>query len=391
MKKNRVVISGLGVVAPNALGINEFVRALKDGKSGIKHSTELKQLNFRCQIAGIPPLTQEYIEKYLPPFYQNKVINNGVIYGCLAGLEAWKDAGLEKSDTKPMKDAGIIFGSGALGLDSSAHFGIEKINAGYVRKLGSQTLPQYMNSGAVTYLNQILGLGNKIQANSSACITGTEAILSGYHEISVGKAKTMICGSTEGIGKFIWGAFDAMRVLCPDSNDHPENGSRPMNADSSGFVPSGGAGALVLESLESAIDRGATIYAEILGGAQNCGGMRNGGTMTSPNSDAVIECIQMAMKNAGIESSQIDLISAHLTSTGADSKEVENWKKALGLKEENFPFINTPKSMIGHCIAAAGSIESVASVLQIHESFVHKNINITHENIHPRIKELIPL
>ncbi len=194
----------------------------------------------------------------------------------------------------------------------------------------------------------------------------------------------------QGDGKFIWAGFDAMRVLCPDSNDNPEYGSRPMSESSSGFIPSGGSGTLILESLESAQERGAEIYAEILGGAQNCGGLRNGGTMTAPNSDVLVECIQLALSNAEISSSEIDLISGHLTSTRADSLEIKNWVRGLNLEGDDFPLINAPKSMIGHCIAGAGSIESIASVLQIHNDFIHKNINLTVETIHPRIKELIP-
>jgi 3-oxoacyl-(acyl-carrier-protein) synthase len=390
LKKNRVVITGMGVVTPNALGIDEFRKALFDGKSGIKHWKESEELNFRCQLGGAPPLTEEYLKKYLPLFYIQKLENKGILYGCLAGLEAWENAGLDIIKDQRIKDAGMIFGAGALGLDSYVNNVLLTINEGENRKLGSRVIPQCMNSGAAAFLNQILGLGYKTQSNSAACITGSEAVLMGYEEVASGRARLMMCGSTEGDGKFIWGAFDAMRVLCADSNANPEFGTRPMSESSGGFIPSGGSGALVLESLDSAQERGATIYGEILGGAQNCGGMTNGGTMTAPNSEALIECIELAVTNAGISPNEIDLISGHLTSTRADTLEIENWKKGLNLEGDDFPLINTPKSMIGHCIAGAGSIESVASVLQIHHGFVHKNINITEETIHPKIKELIP-
>lgn len=390
MKKNRVVITGIGVTAPNALGVADFEAALRAGKSGIKFIEEEEELNFHCRIAGTPPITQEYLDEHLPIFHAQKITNQGIHYGCLSGLEAWKDAGFSQNPKDRVPDAGIVFGSGALAMDSYTGFVYVEINAGRNRKLGSRIIPQCMNSGAAAYLNQVLGLGHANLSNSSACITGSEAVLMGYEQIVLGKAKVMLCGSTEGQGRYIWGAFDAMRVLCSDANDNPEFGSRPMSDTSSGFVPSGGSGALVLESLDSALERGAKIYAEIKGGFQNCGGLRNGGSMTAPNSGALVECIEKALDLTETDPSEIDLISGHLTSTRADPLEVENWSIGLKRTGKDFPLINTPKSMIGHCIAGAGSIESVASVLQIHKGFIHKNINITEDTIHPKIKELIP-
>ena len=161
-----------------------------------------------------------------------------------------------------------------------------------------------------------------------------------------------------------------------------------MSAEASGFVPGSGAGALVLESLESAINRKATIYAEVLGGNINSGGQRNGGTMTAPNSEAVQKCIMDALKDANIKGTEIDAINGHLTATVKDSTEIESWTKALGRKGKEFPMINSLKSMVGHCLAASASIENVATVLQLKHQFVFPNINC--EVIHPEILKLIP-
>lgn len=390
MKKHRVVITGLGVTAPNAIGTEDFEKALREGKSGIQHWEESAELNFRCQLGGAPPITQEYLDEHLPIFHAQKIQNKGILYGCLAGFEAWKDAGFEMNPEHRVKDAGLVFGSGALAMDDYTGRIYIEINGGNNRKLGSRIIPQCMNSGAAAYVNQVLGLGSANLSNSSACITGSEALLMGYERVAAGLSKVMLCGSTEGIGRYIWGSFDGMRVLVGDSNDNPHFGSRPMSDSSMGFVPSGGAGALVIETLESAQERGAKIYAELLGGAQNCGGLRDGGSMTAPNSEALVECIEDAVESSGIDPDQIDLISGHLTSTYADPVEVANWKKGLKRTSENFPLINTPKSMIGHCIAGAGSIESVACALQIDKGFVHKNLNLTEETVHPKIKEEIP-
>ena len=179
-----------------------------------------------------------------------------------------------------------------------------------------------MASGISAYLGGILGFGNQVTTNSSACSTGTEAILMGFERIKNGQAKRMLVGSCSDDGAYIWGGFDAMRVMTYKHNETPEEGSRPMSASASGFVPGSGAGAMVLESLDSALERGVTIYAEVLGGHVNSGGQRNGGTLTAPNSEAVQRCIIKAMENSGIKAENIDTINGHLTATSKDSLEI---------------------------------------------------------------------
>lgn len=385
MEKKRVVITGLGVVAANAIGVDNYEKALREGKSGIKHWEELENLNVRCQIGGAPDLDAIELGDHLPRLLAEKITNKGILYGMLSGVEAWKDAGLEINSEETDYNSGMIFGAGDLSFDSfiNRDFPSYPIDRGESRKLGSRTISECMNSGAAAYLNSILGLGNRVMSNSSACITGSEAVLMGYEYLSQGRAERMICGSTEGDGRYIWAAFDAMRVLCSNSNDNPLFGSRPMSDSSSGFVPSGGSGALVLETLESAEARGAKIYGEVLGGHVNSGGQRNGGTMTAANPEAVVDCITRAMNHAGIQPDEVDLINGHLTSTKGDPAEIRNWVKALGRSGKDFPLINTPKSMIGHAVAGAGSVELVASVLQLSKDFVHPNLNL--EKIHPEI------
>jgi len=388
MKKKRIVITGLGVVAPNAINTHEFKESLWHGKSGIRNFEDSKNLNCRCQIAGVPPISTELIKEKLPKLLSSTLSNNGIIYALLAGLEAWQMAGLAISDDRK-KNVGLVFGTGASSSDVFSKEVYRKINAGESAKLGSTIVPQSMNSGPAAYLNQVFGIGGPIIANSSACATGSESILLGFDIIQSGKSEIVLCGSTEGIGRYLWGPFDSMRILCANSNENPELGSRPMHANSTGFVPSGGAGAMVLESLESAERRQAPVYAELLGGAQNSGGMRQGGSMTAPNPIAAEECIRQAIISSGVDVKDIDLISGHLTSTKADPLEISIWKNALGLDSNTFPLINTPKSMIGHCISAAGSIESIACVLQIYHGFVHKNLNLTSDTIHPEIASSI--
>ncbi|MFC1225406.1 beta-ketoacyl-[acyl-carrier-protein] synthase family protein [Pedobacter sp. BG31] len=384
---NRVVITGLGVCAPNGTTINEFSDAIKQGISGVRHQPDLEILNFSCQIAGKPLLSEERISRYFSPLELRNLNSTGIIYGVIAGLDAWEDAGLNiENNNEPDWDSGTIFGTGTSGIDKF-RWAINKIDALEIKKLGSSVVIQTMASGVSAFISGKLGLGNQISTNSSACATGAESILLAYERIKTGQAIRMLAGSTSDSGPYIWGGFDAMKVCTFKHNRDPEKGSRPMSATASGFVPGSGAGALVLESLESALARKAKIYAEVCGGHVNSGGQRGLGSMTAPNPVAVQRCIQAALRNAEIEAHEIDLINGHLTATSKDALEIENWKIALQLPDDDFPYINSLKGMIGHCIAASGSIECVASILELSEGFIFPNINC--EDLNPDITALI--
>jgi 3-oxoacyl-(acyl-carrier-protein) synthase len=385
--KKRVVITGLGVVAPNGVGLDAFTNAIKNGISGIKHDAELERLQFSCQIAGKPEISTDLSLHYFTELELRNFNSTGILYGVIAGIDAWKDSGLPMEiQENPDWDSGTIFGTGTSGIDKFRE-SIYKIDDLQTRRLGSTAVAQTMNSGVSAYLGGKLGLGNQVTTNSSACTTGTESILMAFERIKSGQAKRILAGSTSDSGPYIWGGFDAMKVCTFKHNHEPEKGSRPMSASASGFVPGSGAGAFVLEDLESALNRGAKIYCEILGGNINSGGQRGLGTMTAPNPIAVQKCIQNAITNAGISANDIDAINGHLTATSKDSLEIENWTIALNRSGVDFPYINSLKSMIGHCLSAAGSIESVASVLQIHQNFIFPNINC--EDLNPEITNLI--
>jgi 3-oxoacyl-[acyl-carrier-protein] synthase I len=249
--------------------------------------------------------------------------------------------------------------------------------------LGSTLIEQTMSSGISAHLGGMLGLGNMVTTNTSACSTGTEAVYLGWQRIRNGEAVRMLVGGCDADGPYVWGGFDSMRVLNRKSNDSPEAGSCPMSVHASGFVPGSGAGALLLEDYDIAMARGAKIYAEVLGGFVNSGGQQQGGTMTAPNSFAIERCINGAIMTAGIASDEIEAISGHLTSTMGDVLEVKNWSRALCSSGANFPYINALKSMTGHCLSAAGAIESVAVALQLKNGFLHPTLNL--EEPHPEI------
>ena len=160
-----------------------------------------------------------------------------------------------------------------------------------------------------------------------------------------------------------------------------------MSASASGFVPGSGAGALILESLDSALERKVTIYAELLGGAVNSGGQRQGGSMTAGNPKAIQRCIQDALENSSTTPNRLDAINGHLTATTKDPDEIKNWSIALQRKGSDFPFINSFKGHFGHCLAASGSIECVGAVLQLKNDKLFGTKNC--EDIHPKILERV--
>lgn len=383
----RVVVTGLGVIAPNGHGLSEFENSLRAGKSGIRKIEALEQANFRCQVGGVPTPLSDKISNYLSE-EDLLAMNESMTYAAIAAIDAWRDAGLEVPDRESEQvnwESGCVLGSGLSGMDTIATALVPRINAGKVRRMGSSMVEQTMSSSVSAKLSGLLALGNQVTTNSSACNTGTEAIHDAFHRIRTGYAERMLAGGTESSSMYIWGGFDAMRVLNSDSNDTPERASRPMSASAAGFIPGSGSGVLLLESLESAEKRGARIYAELLSAYVNCGGQRQGGSMTAPNSHSVQRCIRGAVSAAGIKPEQIDAINGHLTATMGDVVEVNNWAKALELEPSKLPYINSTKSMIGHCLGAAGGIESVASILELNRNFVHGSINC--EDLHPELAD----
>ncbi|CAM4065099.1 beta-ketoacyl synthase [Flavobacterium antarcticum] len=385
--KRRVVITGIGIVAPNGVGKEAFRIALENGDSGIMFDAQLADLKFSCTVSGKPQLTDEYISTFFTDLELRNFNASGILYGVIAGMQAWKDAGLPISSAeKPDWDSGTIFGSGTSGIDKFRE-SIYKIDDLQTRRLGSTVVAQTMNSGVSAFLAGKLGLGNQVTTNSSACTTGTESLLMAFERVQSGKAVRMLAGSTSDSGPYIWAGFDAMKVCTFKHNENPEQASRPMSASASGFVPSSGAGAFIVEDLETALARNATIYAEILGGNVNSGGQRGSGTMTAPNAEAVQKCIKNAILDAGIEAIEIDVINGHLTATSKDALEIENWTIALNRSGSDFPYINSLKGMVGHCLSAAGSVELVASILEIHHQFIFPSINCA--DLNPEILKLI--
>ena len=251
----RVVVTGMGVVAPNANGLDAFSEALRNGKSGIRHIPILDELKFGCTVAGVPQGADEIASAY---FEEDELyaMNSSHIFGSIAAVDAWTDAGFERpehGDEHVNWEAGAVIGTGIGGIDTIGERVVPMVDAGRVRRLGSTMVEQVMSSGVSARVSGLLALGNQVTANSSACSTGTEAIITGAQRIGAGLADRMLCGGTEGASHYIWAGFDSMRVLCRAHNDDPAAASRPLSASACGFVPGSGAAILHLENLESAL------------------------------------------------------------------------------------------------------------------------------------------
>ena len=272
----RVVITGLGVVSPNGVGVPAFLNAIRKGQSGLRFVPEYERLRFNCQVSGQPEFDLEELRDYLPEVTLNGLKAIGIGYGVKAALDAWTDSGNAVLSDQPRWDTGCVFGS-SVGDTEVVKKVIGKVDSGEAKKLGSRIVEQMMNSGVTAYISGRLALGNRIITNSAACATGTQAILMGYEYIKQGLARRMLVGSTEHVDSYIFGTFDSMRILARKFNHLPEQASRPMSASACGFVPGSGAGAMILEDLEFALERKAKIYAEVAGGASNSGGQRSGG------------------------------------------------------------------------------------------------------------------
>jgi len=383
--KRRVVVTGMGIIAPNAYGLSEYEAALRSGKSGIRIQQKMIDAGFACHVGGVPENWKDKAEKI---FSADRLVamNELLVYSGIACLEAWQDAGLRVIPTGEDHvywDTGTVWGIGQSDCDTIAMV-VKKIDEGKVRRLGSTIVEQTMTSAPSARITELLSLGGRATTVSSACTTGTDAIITGAYEIFSGRAERMVVGGADTSSLINWGGFDAMKVLNKNFNEEPHKASRPMSATAAGFIPGSGGACLILEELETAKKRGAKIYAEYAGGALNGGGHRMGGSMTLPNPTGVRRVVQQAIADAGITAKDIDLINGHLTGTMADPLEIGNWSVALDRKGSDFPLIQSTKSLIGHCLGGAGAVEAIAAILQIAKGFAHPSINC--EDVHPQIE-----
>ena len=369
MTKRRVVITGLGIVSPVGIGVDEAWANVTAGKSGITRITRFDASSFSSQIAG--EVKGFDVTAYLPA-KEARRMDTFIHYGMAAAMEAFKDSGLEVTE-KNAEMIGVNIGSGIGGLPS-----IEETHnvylAGGSRKISPFFIPGTIINMISGNFSIMYGLKGPNLAMVTACTTATHCIGNSARMIEYGDADVMVAGGSEStVCPLAIGGFGAARALST-RNDDPAISSRPWDIGRDGFVLGEGAGVLVLEELEHARARGAKIYAELSGFGMSADAYH----MTAPCEDGegAARCMMHALRNAGLNPDEVDYVNAHGTSTPVgDIAETVALKRFFGEHTGKLA-VSSTKSMTGHLLGAAGGIEAVFSALSIHHQVAPPTINL---------------
>lgn len=369
MKKNRVVITGLGIVAPTGTGVERSWDALINGRSGIVALTRFDCSNLPVKIAG-------QVEDFDPLDFINakeiKKMDRFIHFAIAASSFAMEDSGLKITDSNADR-VGVIIGSGMGGLPAIEQYHIEYINHGH-KRVTPFFIPMLIVNLAAGNVSIRFGAKGPNGAVATACASGNHAIGDAFKVIERGEADAMIAGGTESVitGLGISG-FAVMKALSR-RNDQPDKASRPFDAERDGFVMGEGSGIIILERLEHALDRGAKIYAELVGYGMS--GDAYHITSPAPNGEGAARCIKYTLKDAGVTPEVVNYINAHGTSTKFnDENETTAIKTVFGDHAYKLA-VSSTKSMTGHLLGAAGGIEAVITCLSIHHSIVPPTINL---------------
>ena len=365
--KKRVVVTGMGIISPLGIGVEENWSAIINGKSGIgpitRFDTESFPVKFAGEVAGFDA------ERYMG-HKEVKKMDRFIHFAVAASDYALKDSGYEITE-KNAERVGVQVGVGLGGLPA-----IEKYHNLYkergVRKISPFFIPMVIANLASGQVSIHSGAKGPNTCVVTACATGTHSIGDAARLIQYGDADVMIAGGTESvITPLCVGGFHAAKALST-RNEDPEGASRPFDKDRDGFVIGEGCGVVVLEEYEAAKKRGAKVYGEIIGYALN--GDAYHITSTSPNGEGAARCMKLALKNAGINNNEVQYINAHGTSTGADSTESQSIKSAFGHHAYDLS-ISSTKSMTGHLLGAAGGVEAIYTLLAISRGILPPTIN----------------
>ncbi len=372
-RERRVVVTGLGCVSPVGNTVADAWAALTEGKSGIATITKFDATPFSTRFAG--EVKGFNIEDYIPG-KEARHMDTFIHFGMAAGIQAIQDSGLTVTDENADR-IGVIVGSGIGGLPMIEETHAELTNRG-PRRISPFFVPASIINMISGHLSIKYGLKGPNLAIVTACTTGLHCIGAAARMIEYGDADVMVAGGAEStISPLGVGGFAAARALSA-RNDDPATASRPWDKDRDGFVLGEGAGVMVLEEYEHAKARGAKIYAEVLGFGMSADAHH----MTAPleDGDGARRCMLAAMKNAQIDASQVDYVNAHGTSTPlGDIAETVAIKRALGEHAKDI-VVNSTKSMTGHLLGGAGGLESVFTVLAVHNQLSPPTINIFNQD-----------
>jgi len=366
LKKRRVVITGLGAVTPLATGVEESWRKLCQGKSGVARITKFDPSAFNVQIAA------ELKDFHPEDFLDKKKIRRTdpfIQYALVAARMAIDDAGLVISDNNASR-VGVVLGSCAGGMTMYGKnlFALRDEGAD---KVSPFFIPGFIANMAAGEVSMAFGARGPSKCVVTACATGNNCIGDAFRLIQYDEADAMIAGGSDAyILPIAIAGFDKMRTLSRRNNE-PEKASRPFDKDRDGFIIGEGAGVVILEEMESAIRRGAKIYAELAGYGSNIDSFH----ITEPNWENQARCLKLALSDAVISPSDVDYINAHGTSTVLnDLSETKAIKAALGEQSKKVP-ISSNKSMFGHLLGAAGAVEAIFTILTIRDGIIPPTIN----------------
>ena len=359
----RAVITGIGAISCIGNNISEITKSLKLGTSGICFNESYKELGMRSHISGSINLNLKDLidRKHL------RFMGEAASYAYLSTAEAIKDSGLDLSRFSS-QDVGVIAGSGGASSRSQVE-AADIVKSKGVKRIGPYRVTQTMGNTVSAALATFFGIKGVNFSISSACSTSAHCIGSALEQIQLGKQKIILAGGAEDEHWTMSSMFDAMGALSSSYNESPEKASRPFDKDRDGFVIAGGAGMLVIEELDHALERNADIYAEITG----YGATSDGDDMVHPSGEGATNCMLKAVEMHGKDN--IDYINAHGTSTPAgDPVELESIKKVF---IDKIPPISSTKSQTGHTLGAAGALESIFSLLMLKNSFISKTLNLS--------------
>ncbi|KAK8477177.1 hypothetical protein V6N13_057972 [Hibiscus sabdariffa] len=368
--KRRVVVTGMGVVTPLGHDPSVFYNNLLEGASGISEIETFDCAQFPTRIAG--EIKSVSADGWVAPKL-SKRMDKFMLYMLIAGKKALEDGGVTEDvmDELDKTKCGVLIGS-AMGGMKVFNDAIEALRISY-KKMNPFCVPFATTNMGSAMLAMDLGWMGPNYSISTACATSNFCILNAANHIIRGEADVMLCGGSDAaIIPIGLGGFLACRALSQRNGD-PTKASRPWDANRDGFVMGEGAGVLLLEELEHAMRRGATIYAEFLGGSFTCDAYH----LTEPHPDGIgaILCIEKALAQSGVPREDVNYINAHATSTpSGDIKEYQALLHCFGKNSELR--VNSTKSMIGHLLGAAGAVEAVAAVQAIRTGWVHPNINL---------------
>ena len=371
MSQRRVVVTGMGIISPVGSNIASAWDAVCNGRSGIRAVTSFDADHMKTRIAG--EVADFDVSEYLTP-REAKRLDNFVHYGFAAGADALEDAGLlaENSSLDPER-IGCAMGSGIGGLNT-----IENTTEAYLKGGPRKVSPFFIPGSIINMIGGYLSLKYNLKGPNlaivTACSTATHSMGSATRMIQYGEADVMVAGGAEfATTRTSMSGFISARAMST-RNDEPERASRPWDTERDGFVLSNGAGAVVLEELEHAKKRGATIYGEVIGFGMSADAFH----MTAPPDDGegAARCMRIAMKDAAVNPQDVDYINAHGTSTPlGDLAETIATKTAFGEHAYKVA-VSSTKSMTGHLLGAAGGIEAIFSLLSLRDGIIPPTINL---------------